>query len=97
MPAANDAAKVASAKITQSWPQSQLPSIISPIPARTTISAAGRTAARRGGRLARRTGHLLGIAAPADDEAVHLQREPSADPDDGAGDVDEQEELVPVI
>jgi hypothetical protein len=40
-PVTKDAAKVTSAKTTQSWPQFQLPSIIIPIPARTTTSEAG--------------------------------------------------------
>ena len=40
-PVTNEAANVTSAKTTQSWPQSQLPSIIIPIPARMTTTDAG--------------------------------------------------------
>ena len=40
-PVTNEAAKVTSAKTTQSWPQSQFPSSINPTPARMTTSEAG--------------------------------------------------------
>ena len=85
-----------SAKTTQSWPQSQLPLIIIPTPARTTTSDAGtniRSPSMPGP--AGEAGDLVGVAAVAHDRAVHLEREGSAEPDHGRGDVHEQQKLVP--
>ena len=95
-PVTNEAANVTSAKTTQSWPQSQLPSIIIPIPARMTTTDAGTN--MRSPSIAGtpgEAGDLVGVAAAAHDRAVHLEREGTAEPDHGRGDVHEQQELVP--